>query len=608
MYGNCKTAGHPTDECPHPKKDYPPTERDWKKGKRVRIQDPEDEEEGARNVNHIQHVATSSSRARKVNAVTTRSKGPPEPYPIIDENSSEPSAEELRDNIRGNDPRNKLIIEPNAIPRSDAIPMTLPSIELPQPVPISFPTPPAPAKPYTILERTPSLTIPQVRPTEVKSKPTPYQIPHVRNLKSRSSLKPPRTMELARGLQQYDIMQDLDNIHLHITMRQLLAVAPQCRTTLGSAMIRKRAKVVEVNDVTLSQDPGAPAVDVIIDGVLVAGFQVDIGSSVNLMSVETMEELGLTNMVPTSIILKMADHTRTKPLGQLPQVPVHIAGQEYKIDFVVFRTTDAIQPIPGILGRPWLITAEAKEDWGKGTLTLGKGKDKTILPLFLTQYQGETQDEGTEFTTDGYETESDENPIQSIHNVGNHQRAYNPIGMGEYFISMKDDDSDNAILSWQNSCPVNNVTTTTEPQPPGKHALTPNPKKRPTPLKPLEGKLPSFEEDWEDAMFSYNTPIKSYVSKDIYKEMNLGTEEVPKIIKVYEKLSKTEWQYWYNFFKRNIKVFAWTYKDLRGVPPEVCEHKIVLEEGTTPVRQRQYRMNPKYSLMVKEEIDKLLEA
>ena len=44
------------------------------------------------------------------------------------------------------------------------------------------------------------------------------------------------------------------------------------------------------------------------------------------------------------------------------------------------------------------------------------------------------------------------------------------------------------------------------------------------------------------------------------------------------------------------------------MPPEVCEHKIILEEGVMPVRQRQYQMNPKYSLLVKDEIDKLLEA
>ena len=94
-------------------------------------------------------------------------------------------------------------------------------------------------------------------------------------------------------------------------------------------------------------------------------------------------------MVPTSIILEMVDHTRTKPLGQLPQVPVQIAGREYKIDFIVVQIVDAIQPIPGILGRPWLIIAEAEEDWGKGTLILGKGKEKVVLPLFPTIYQGE---------------------------------------------------------------------------------------------------------------------------------------------------------------------------------------------------------------------------
>ena len=160
-------------------------------------------------------------------------------------------------------------------------------------------------------------------------------------------------------------MKDLDNLRPQITMRQFLAVAPQCRTTLGLAMIRKIAKVVEIHNVTLSQDPSALAVDVIIDGVLIAGFQVDTGSSVNLMSMETMEESGLTNMVPTSIILKMVDHTCTRPLGQLSKVPIQIAGQEYKIDFVVFRTTDAIQPIPRILGRTWLITIEAKKYWEK---------------------------------------------------------------------------------------------------------------------------------------------------------------------------------------------------------------------------------------------------
>ena len=112
-------------------------------------------------------------------------------------------------------------MEPNAVPRANFTPTTLPRVELLQPVPISLPTPPTPPRPYTILKRTPSSTIPSSRLMEIKSKPMPYQIPHVRKLKSKSSSKQPRTMELAKGLQQYDIMHDLDDLHPHITMRQL---------------------------------------------------------------------------------------------------------------------------------------------------------------------------------------------------------------------------------------------------------------------------------------------------------------------------------------------------------------------------------------------------
>ena len=55
-------------------------------------------------------------------------------------------------------------------------------------------------------------------------------------------------------------------------------------------------------------------------------------------------------------------------------------------------------------------------------------------------------------------------------------------------------------------------------------------------------------------------------------------------------------------------VFAWSPSDLTGISPRLGEHKIDLVEGTVPVRQRLYRLNPRYSLMVKEDIDRLLKA
>jgi hypothetical protein len=47
---------------------------------------------------------------------------------------------------------------------------------------------------------------------------------------------------------------------------------------------------------------------------------------------------------------------------------------------------------------------------------------------------------------------------------------------------------------------------------------------------------------------------------------------------------------------------------LKGVPPDIYEHQIILKDNVKPIRQRPYRLNPKYSLMVQEEIKKLLEC
>ena len=47
---------------------------------------------------------------------------------------------------------------------------------------------------------------------------------------------------------------------------------------------------------------------------------------------------------------------------------------------------------------------------------------------------------------------------------------------------------------------------------------------------------------------------------------------------------------------------------MQGIPPELGQHHIDLMDGSSPVQQKQYRLNPKYLLMVKEGIDSLLKA
>ncbi|KAL3690876.1 hypothetical protein R1sor_004527 [Riccia sorocarpa] len=81
-----------------------------------------------------------------------------------------------------------------------------------------------------------------------------------------------------------------------------------------------------------------------------------------------------------------------------------------------------------------------------------------------------------------------------------------------------------------------------------------------------------------------------------------------KALKISRDVSQEELTLFGELFLEYQDVFAWSLENMPGIPKEYGEHRIDVVDGATPVRQRQYRMNPKYSLMVKDEIDKYLKA
>ena len=99
--------------------------------------------------------------------------------------------------------------------------------------------------------------------------------------------------------------------------------------------------------------------------------------------------------------------------------------------------------------------------------------------------------------------------------------------------------------------------------------------------------------------------VKGVVSPKDFEELEVGTGKKFFIGKTMSPEEKKEYG---RLLASYADVFAWAPTDLRGIPAELGEHQIDLVDGATPVRQRQYRLNPRYSLMVKEEIDRLLEA
>src|SRR5262249_20043033 len=117
-------------------------------------------------------------------------------------------------------------------------------------------------------------------------------------------------------------------------------------------------------------------------------------------------------------------------------------------------------------------------------------------------------------------------------------------------------------------------------------------------------------EEEEDPARQYVSGIKrfdEYTSavEEPTKEINLGTEEDPRVILVSANLSQEEeaaivevlWEY--------KDSFAWTYEDMPGLDPELVEHHLPLKPGAKPVKQKLRRYHPRTALQIKQEIDKL---
>ena len=99
--------------------------------------------------------------------------------------------------------------------------------------------------------------------------------------------------------------------------------------------------------------------------------------------------------------------------------------------------------------------------------------------------------------------------------------------------------------------------------------------------------------------------IKTIVSPTDYSKVE--TKE-GRAFYLANALDNNEKQSYVSLLSEFSDIFAWSPSDLTGISPHLGEHRIDLVEGAVPVRQRQYRLNPRYSLMVKEDINWLLEA
>jgi hypothetical protein len=65
------------------------------------------------------------------------------------------------------------------------------------------------------------------------------------------------------------------------------------------------------------------------------------------------------------------------------------------------------------------------------------------------------------------------------------------------------------------------------------------------------------------------------------------------------KLTKEKIHELQTLFKEFKDVFAWIYKDLKGIPLKLVQPKIELNTSIPPTHQARYKLNPNYVATIK---------
>ena len=87
----------------------------------------------------------------------------------------------------------------------------------------------------------------------------------------------------------------------------------------------------------------------------------------------------------------------------------------------------------------------------------------------------------------------------------------------------------------------------------------------------------------------------SYDGLEDAKKVELADpRETPKPVWIATDLSVGEEELLVSTLKEYRDVFAWSYKDLKGVDPKICHHTIPMKDDAKPSRQRPYTYNDNF--------------
>ncbi|GJS78113.1 reverse transcriptase domain-containing protein [Tanacetum coccineum] len=338
----------------------------------------------------------------------------------------------------------------------------------------------------------------------------------------------------------------------------------------------------------------------------------DLGASINLMPLSIWKELSLPALTKTRMILELADRMISTPTGIAEDVFVKVGTFFFPANFVVVDYV-ADPRVPLILGRPFLRMARALIDVHGEQMTLRHDDQSVTFKVGDTKTFSYNIIESVnrvdvidiaceEYVQEVLEISKSGNPTSTSDlMIDSRSPSFTPFGGSDFLMEEIDEflehddsippgvdgiyDSEGDTVYLEELLSVINSDPNLPPSPVCEINV---PEKIKSSCEdPPDLELKDLPSHLEYAFLEGDDKLPVIIAK------NLKDEDKTALIKV---------------LKSHKHAIAWKISDIKGIDPQFCTHKILMEENAKPVVQHQRRVNPKIHEVIKQEVIKLLDA
>ncbi|GJR72140.1 reverse transcriptase domain-containing protein [Tanacetum coccineum] len=374
----------------------------------------------------------------------------------------------------------------------------------------------------------------------------------------------------------YEIFRDLS---FEISFTDALMLMPKFASTLKTLIGNKEKSFLKTSRALIDVYEGEITLRVGREAIT---FNLDQTSS-------------LSELTPTCMTLELADRSISKPIGIAEDVYVTVGKFQFPTDFVVvdFKPDPRV---PLILGRSFLKTSRTLIDVYEGEITLRVGKEAITFNLdqtlrYTADYNHMTANQIDVIDMACEEYSQEVLGFSNVISSGNPTPFYDPIVSTSSPTLTPFGDSDFLLFEEADSF------LALEDDPTSPEELFPDTRKdlkiceanheKSSVNEPPEVELKDLPPHLEYAFLEGDDKLPVIIAKDLKNEEKAALIEV---------------------LKSHKRAIAWKLSDIKGINPEFCTHKILMEEDYEPTVQHQRRVNPKIHDVIKKEVEKLLDA